>query len=115
MQHHGSKYFARRPPPLTLGWSQKVKIHFFQNMVMLHIKLKGITKCSNMVANILPADPPTHTHTHDPRGWGQKVKIQLFQNMVMLLIKLKGISNAASWLQTFGQQIIPPSRTLRMG
>ena len=26
-------------------------------MVMLHIKLKGITKCSSMVANILPADP----------------------------------------------------------
>ena len=25
---------------------------------MLHIKLKGITKCSNMVANILSADPP---------------------------------------------------------
>ena len=26
-------------------------------MVMLHIKFKGITKCSSMVANILPADP----------------------------------------------------------
>ena len=26
-------------------------------MVMLNIKLKGITKCSSMVANILPADP----------------------------------------------------------
>ena len=25
---------------------------------MFHIKLKGITKCSNIVANILPADPP---------------------------------------------------------
>ena len=24
------------------GWGQKVKIQFFQNMVMLHIKLKGI-------------------------------------------------------------------------
>ena len=24
---------------------------------MLHIKLKGVIKCSNMVANILPADP----------------------------------------------------------
>ena len=30
----------------------------FQNMVMLHIKLKGITKLSNMVANNLPAVPP---------------------------------------------------------
>ena len=35
-------------------------------MVMLHIKLNGITKCSNMVANILSAAPPTHTHTHAP-------------------------------------------------
>ena len=50
-------------------------------MVMLHIKLNGITKCNNMVANILPADPPFH----DPVG--QKDKIQLFQNMVMLHIK----------------------------
>ena len=44
-------------------------------MVMLHIKLNGITKCSNMVANILSADP-----SPDPRD--QKVIIQLFQNNV---------------------------------
>ena len=25
---------------------------------MMHIKLHGIMKCSSMVANILPADPP---------------------------------------------------------
>ena len=31
-------------------------------MLMMHIKLHGIMKCSNMVANILPADPPL-----DPR------------------------------------------------
>ena len=34
-------------------------------MVVLHNKLNEIPKCSNMVANSLPADP------HDPRGWGQ--------------------------------------------
>ena len=49
---------------------------------MLHIKLKRITKCSNMVSIILPADPPSPR----PWGWGQKVKIQL-QNMDMLHIK----------------------------
>ena len=47
MQQHGSKYFAHRPPtppkPWPLGWGQKVKIQLFQNMVMLHIELKGIT------------------------------------------------------------------------
>ena len=26
---------------------------------MLHIKLMGIMKCSNMVANVLPSDYPT--------------------------------------------------------
>ena len=50
---------------------------------MMHIKLNGIMKYSNMVANILLADPP-------PPPW--KVEIQLFQNMVMLHIKLKGIT-----------------------
>ena len=35
------------PPPWGLG--QYVPSHFFQSMVMLPIKLKGITKCSNMV------------------------------------------------------------------
>ena len=34
---------------------------------MLHINLKGITKCSSMVANILPADPYPTT---PPRPWG---------------------------------------------
>ena len=54
-------------------------------------QIKGNDACSNMVANILPADPA--------RLWGsgQKVKIQLFQNMVMLHIKLNGITNAVTW------------------
>ena len=45
---------------------------------MMHIKLNGITKYSNMLANILPADP-----LPDLRAKGQ-----FFQNMVMLHIKL---------------------------
>ena len=44
MQQHGSKYFACRPPfpqdPRV--WGPKSKIQFFQIMVMLHFKLKGI-------------------------------------------------------------------------
>ena len=51
------------------GWGQKVKIQLFQNMVMLHTKLNGIMKCSNMVANSLLSDPPPPPH--DPRGWCQ--------------------------------------------
>ena len=40
------------------------------------------------------------------REWGQKVKIQFFQNMVMMHIKLKGIWYAATWKQTFFQNIV---------
>ena len=57
MQQHGSKYVARIPLPDPEEWSQKVKLQPFQNMVILHIKLMGITKCSSNVANILPSDP----------------------------------------------------------
>ena len=45
MQQLGSKYFACRPlpTPMTIGrWGQKLKIQLFQNIVMLHIELKGI-------------------------------------------------------------------------
>ena len=48
---HGSKYYARRPPsppspppppPPPDPGGHKVKIQLFQNMVILHIKLKAI-------------------------------------------------------------------------
>ena len=35
-------------------------------MVMLHIKIKENHECSNVVAKILPADPPPPTYTPDP-------------------------------------------------
>ena len=62
MKHHGSKYFARRSP---LRKGPQVKIQLFQNMVMLHIILTGITKCSNIVAIGVPAElvpPPPLPH-----------------------------------------------------
>ena len=79
-------------PWVDLGGGVKGKIKLFQNMVMLHIKLKGITGAAtcNMVANMMLADPPPP----HPNPGGQKVKIQLFQNMVILHIKLKAIMNA---------------------
>ena len=88
MQQHGSKCFAARlPSPTTLGdWGQKVKIQLFQNMAMLDIEYIVITKCSNMVANILPTDPPPTYPS------GQKVKIYLFQNMVTSHINVFGIT-----------------------
>ena len=67
MQQHGSKYFAKRPLfPDHHGCGQKVKNQLFQEMVMLLIKLKGMTKaavCTHMFC------PCTH-----PRLRDQKVK-----------------------------------------
>ena len=38
---HVRKYVPAAPPPPD-PWGQKVKIQLFQNMVILHIKLKAI-------------------------------------------------------------------------
>ena len=77
-QQHGRKCFARRPLPhhpttpgdgvkgitsaaATIGMgSKRSKFNIIRtrSSSVLHKKIKGITKCSNMVANILPADPP---------------------------------------------------------
>ena len=43
---------------MDLGGGAEAKIKLFQNMVMLHIKLK-LTTGSNMVAIILPTDTPS--------------------------------------------------------
>ena len=61
--------FYQRPGSDPLGglrgWDQKVKIQLFQNMVMLHIKLKGLGM--------------------QRRGGPEnKVKIHFFQNMAVL-------------------------------
>ena len=77
-------------------------------MAMLHIKENH--ECSNMVANILPADPPTH----HPNPWGG-ISSSLVQNMVMLHINLKRITNAATWKQIFySSPPPPPPQTLGM-
>ena len=69
MQQHGSKYFARRPPPpTTLGVGWKVKIQLFQNTGHVSYKIKGNHECKYMVANILPADPNRPPHP-SPTRW----------------------------------------------
>ena len=54
-------------------------------------QINGYYKCSNMVAIILPADPPPQ------QPFGQNVKIQLLKNIVMLHIKLSEVTNTATW------------------
>ena len=73
-----------RPPGWTWCVGSKGQIATFSEHCHVAYQIKGNQVCSNMVANILPADPPPPpTHTHLP------------QNMVMLHIKLKVIRNAA--------------------
>ena len=57
MQQHGSKYFARRPLPdiLTLLFGSKFN---FSEHGHVAYQIEKNHECSNMVANILPADSP---------------------------------------------------------
>ena len=54
-------------------------------------------KCSNVVANIWPADPPPPPSTPPTLWMGSIGQNSLVQNMVMLHIKLKRIKNAPTW------------------
>ena len=89
MQKHGSKYFARiPPPPLTLGIGSKVQNALFSEYGHVAYQIKCNDACSNMVAILYPQTP------HPKPG---ESKCQLFQNIDMLHIKLNGITNAATW------------------
>ena len=96
MKQHGNKCFARRPlpdphpHPLDPGFGVKKAIFNLLEYGHVACRIKEFHKCSRMVANILPADPPW------PWGWGHYVKIQLFLNRVMLHIKLKGFTKCIS-------------------
>ena len=70
MQQLGSKYFACRPPTpnLTLGMGSVGQNSTFSEHVHVAYQIKKNHKCSNLVANNLPADPLPPT---GPWGWGQ--------------------------------------------
>ena len=89
MQQHGSKYFALRYPPNS-GRGVKRSNSKFLEQGHVAYQIKWNHEYSNMIAYILPTDPPR---------WpcGSKGQISFFQNMVMLYINLKGITNAATF------------------
>ena len=67
MQQHGSIYFARIPtipPPPTLGMGSKGQNSIFSEHCHVPYQIIENHECSNMVANILLADPLR------PRPWG---------------------------------------------
>ena len=66
MQQHSSKDFAYRPQTLTLGMGSVGPKAFFSKHTYVAYQVKENHECSNMEANILPADPhPSHP---DHRG-----------------------------------------------
>ena len=82
-------FCRQNPPPQGPGAQNST----FSKHGHVAYRIKGNNECSNMVANILPADP--HLPNPNPGMWGQNVKIQLFQNMVLLIIKLKEMEHRA--------------------
>ena len=70
------------PPWVDFGGRTEAEIQLFQNMVMLHIKLKGNYTCMNMVANILPID-------HLP-GVGSKAQNSTFSQHGPVAYQIKG-------------------------
>ena len=76
------------------GWGGG-QIQLFPNMVMLHIKFKGIESYSNMVANILPLDKPLTRRS-------LKVKL-FFLEGVILYIKLKEMEHKIPCLPVCGE------------
>ena len=95
MQQRGSKYFARRPPPLHPDPVDGVNRSKFTCSEHGHVtyQIKENQECTNMVANILLADPLPPPHPRD----GVSRSNNFFKNMDMLHIKLKKITNAATW------------------
>ena len=95
MQHESSNVVANvlpdpHPIPPDPGVEVKrSKFHFSEHGDVTY-QIKGNHECSNMVTNILQADP------HPDPGDGVNGNGQLFQNMVMLHIKLKGMANSAT-------------------
>ena len=88
------------------GWDQQVKSQLFQNLVMLHIKLKGITNALTR-QQILCLQIPLTTSPH-PGDAVNRSKFNFFQNMVMLHIKLNGITKYISKVANILPSDTPP-------
>ena len=67
IQQHGSTYSAHRPfpNPETLLLGSKGQNYFFSEHGHGVYQIKENQECSNILANILPADPPTITYSPD--------------------------------------------------
>ena len=84
MQQHGSKYFSLHPhPPDPAGGIKRSKFNFFRTCHVAY-QIKWNHECSNMVANILSADPYSLLpQPPRPSGGVNRSKFSFFQNMVI--------------------------------
>ena len=86
MQQHGSKYFSLHPhPPDPAGGIKRSKFNYFRTCHVAY-QIKWNHECSNMVANILSADPYSllpPTPPPRPSGGVNRSKFSFFQNMVI--------------------------------
>ena len=67
-------------PPDPAGGVKRSKFNFLEHGCVAYQIKWNHHECSNMVTNILFADP---YHLSRPLGWGQWVEIQPFQNMII--------------------------------
>ena len=65
-QQHGSKYFDCQPSPSPQPWVISQNSTFSEHGHVAY-QLKGITKCSSIVANFLPTVPPS-PYDHREKG-----------------------------------------------
>ena len=73
---HSRKLFAHIPPySPDPGIGLKGQNSFFSENGQVAHQIKGNQECSNMVANILPADPLPH----DPGAWVKRSIFNLFR------------------------------------
>ena len=76
------------PPPPNLGMGPIGQKSNFQNMVILHISLKGVTNAATRKCELCPFTYP------QPLGRGQKSKY-FFLKVVIIHIKLMGMEHRA--------------------
>ena len=116
MQQYGSKYFARRtlptlsPHPLTLRMGSVGQSSTFLEPGHVAYQIKNNHKCSNTVANILPADPPPH---HTNLGDGVKRSKFSFSEHSMLHIYQINENHECSNMVAYILLADPPPHNLR--
>ena len=103
MQQHTSKYFADRPltPPRPCGRGLNSTFSEHGNVAY---QIKGNHQRSNMVANILPADPPPP----DPRDGFKRSKLNFFRTWSCCISIKRELRMQQNGSKYFARRPLPP-------